>query len=70
MRPAPTPAPAPPSAIVLTDADPQASLPPRAKGLCPACRAPEGERMLNTGFGRVAKELCGRCGHVFGEVPL
>lgn len=59
-----TPAPPKPEGIVLTDA-----YVPK-DGSCPNCRAPRSERMPSCGFGRVAKEICGRCGRVFGEVRL
>lgn len=48
---------APPS-LVLTDAAP---LPTDRR--CPACRAPEKERIVASPFGGAPYQVCGRCGY-------
>jgi hypothetical protein len=53
--------------VVSTEPKP---IPPAPKGPCPACKALPGQRVRSSGFGRVAKELCGACGYDFGVIQL
>lgn len=42
----------------------------RRNDRCPRCGADPSTRVPSAGFGRVRHELCGRCGHDFGAVPV
>jgi hypothetical protein len=50
---------------LIVSTEPKA-LPPTPKGPCPDCKAAATSRM-SSGFGRVIREWCGCCGHVFDE---